>query len=93
MTPVIRKIFSVLLVTLHHSDPFTDDIALSEVTFKFSVPNFPQGSNKVIRMFIQANSQGVKNSLISQTMLFSFIGKIKEVLNLGIGLFQINAWN
>ena len=32
MTPV-EQIIWLLLVTLHHSDPFTDDIALAHVTF------------------------------------------------------------
>ena len=40
MTPV-EQIIGLLLVTLHHSNPFTDDIALADVTFLLCQKCFP----------------------------------------------------
>ena len=68
MTPV-EQIIWLLLVTLHLSDPFTDDIALAHVTF-YCTKNAFQGSNKVIHMFIQTDSQGVKIAPLADDEVF-----------------------
>ena len=60
----------MLLVT-PHDDTFADEIALADVTFLFKcAKNALSGSNKVIRMFIQANSQGVKIARLADDAVF-----------------------
>lgn len=90
MTPVIRTVFKVLLVTLHHSDPLTDDImdcsvfckVLTHVCQKCFL-EVGQGHPYVYPSQFSRREK----SLPLQTTEFSCVGKIKEVLNLGIGLF------